>query len=227
MSRAHWLLIALAGCADTTPRWQLANDRILAIRTTPAELAPGARGEIEVLASTLDGVPALVAPAAVIAAATTPPALAGIFAATATGWTVTAPDAGVLASVRTALALDPGARIPVDAVIEVELAGERRTAWKRIWLGAHRDDPSLGDVTAGGVPIEPGLTVDGAEVALSVVAAPTDEVRWLTSVGELERDDRSDALLRVDAAATGTLALVVRDELGGVAWAFWSISVTR
>jgi hypothetical protein len=69
------------------------------------------------------------------------------------------------------------------------------------------------------------------DVALTATAGETDEVAWLTSIGDLSDADDAVATLRHDSDAdppqltSGHLAVVKRDERGGVAWGFWTIAV--
>jgi hypothetical protein len=77
-----------------------------------------------------------------------------------------------------------------------------------------------------------GMTVPpDTYVALVATAAETDDVAWLTSVGELGDPDDPVATLHHDTTAdpppptTGHLAVVKRDDQGGVVWGWWAIAV--
>ena len=60
---------------------------------------------------------------------------------------------------------------------------------------------------------------------LSVSAVETDDVNWLTSCGNMHDFDLPQAHLRVEPEdpQTGELAVVLRDDRGGVTWRVWPI----
>jgi hypothetical protein len=71
------------------------------------------------------------------------------------------------------------------------------------------------------------LTVPaGVDVPLTVAFDATYNINWLTSCGTMHDFDLPMAHLRVEPADphAGTLAIVVRDALGGVAWHRWPIT---
>jgi hypothetical protein len=63
------------------------------------------------------------------------------------------------------------------------------------------------------------------DVRLAIEVADTDEVNWLSSCGTLHDFDLPEAYLRVEAEdpTEGELAVVVRDDHGGVTWRVWKI----
>jgi hypothetical protein len=66
------------------------------------------------------------------------------------------------------------------------------------------------------------------DVPLSVEALETDEINWLTSVGEMHDFDLPNAYLRVEEdneLNEGELAVILRDDKGGVTWQVWPIRV--
>jgi len=97
-----------------------------------------------------------------------------------------------------------------------------------VWLGEAADNPMLDTATVDGVaaPPTPELVVaPRTDVPLSVDVGEDDDVNWLTSCGTMHDFDLPQAYLRVEAEdpTLGDLAVVVRTELGGVAWRVWSI----
>ena len=74
---------------------------------------------------------------------------------------------------------------------------------------------------------EPQLTVGQlVDVPVAVDFDDSYVVNWLTSCGTMHDFDLPNAYLRVEAEdpKTGTLGVVVRDEIGGVAWRLWPIT---
>jgi hypothetical protein len=71
------------------------------------------------------------------------------------------------------------------------------------------------------------LTVaPGVDVRLAVDLDDSYTVNWLTSCGTMHDFDLARAYLRVEPEdpQSGSMAIVVRDELGGVAWRVWPIT---
>ena len=98
--------LGAAACAeDTTPRWQLDNDRVLAVRSTPAQLASGQVALLDALVAYADGPTQQVAPLGATAAF----APAGLFTAVHFNldhWEIDGPDAARLdAANRTSVAM--------------------------------------------------------------------------------------------------------------------------
>jgi hypothetical protein len=97
-----------------------------------------------------------------------------------------------------------------------------------VYLGVSAENPVLDDMTVNGVDAEAtselvvGKLVD---VPLSVAAGEEDLVNWLTSCGTMHDFDLPQAYLRVEEEdmTEGNLAVVVRGELGGIAWKVWPI----
>ena len=63
------------------------------------------------------------------------------------------------------------------------------------------------------------------DVPLSISVETEDDVNWLTSCGTMHDFDLPQAYLRVELEDPdrGELAVIRRDELGGVAWRVWQI----
>jgi hypothetical protein len=229
--------MASAGCDDTVPQWQLDNDRIIAVRATPPHIPAGTTATIDALVTKMGVGPSVEAPSGAIAAPMradqpVPPEMAAAVAFAGGQWTVTAPSEDVLVQLRTELGLMPGEPVPMLIGVQLDFASGPLLATKLVSLGDSGDNPELGDVTVGGMPAHDGMTVPpDTDIALHATAADTDRVDWLTSVGDLSDDDDPDATLNHDTQAdppqptSGQLAVVKRDEMLGVTWAFWTLTI--
>ena len=228
------LLVALTGCAgDIDEQWQLDHDRIIAVRATPPRIVAGAQAQVDTLVGRKGGRPTEETPPA--AQVVSPQSLATALRFDAGRWIVTAPDEARLAMARTELGLPPGAPVPLlvgvafpETAFPSGLPDEPIAAIKTVWLGEAGDNPALETPTVDGVaaPPAPELVVAPlTDVPLSVEVGEHDDVNWLTSCGTMHDFDLPQAYLRVEAEdpTTGDLAVVVRNELGGVAWRVWSI----
>jgi hypothetical protein len=208
---------ALAACAgDIDPPWQLDHDRIIAVRATPPHVMPGATAQLDLLVGH-KGAPTNQQPPDV-AQVVSPQSLAGALA----GTTITAPMD--LSAARTELKLADGA--PVPLVVGVLASGLAAT--KTVWLGDAHDNPALTGVTVDGEP--PGASImvpPDTDIPLTVDADDAvDIVNWLTSCGTMHDYDLHAAHIHVLPAdpQSGELAVVLRDNLGGVAWQVWPIA---
>jgi hypothetical protein len=219
------LALALVACGgDLDPPWQLDHDRIIAIRATPPAIQPGEQAAIDGLLAMQPGVTVERAPDEVRVLA--PESLAGTLARDGDAWIVTAPDEAALAAARTELGL------PADAPVPLQLGvafGSTLFGLKAVRLGASASNPSLPEPEIDGAPapaageeIVVGTLVD---VPLAIEALESDGVNWLTSCGTMHDFDLPRAYLRVEAEdpTEGELAVVLRDDRGGVAWRVWSI----
>jgi hypothetical protein len=214
--------LATAACeGDTTPDWQLAHDRIIAIRATPPGVPAGGRATIDALVTTVDAGPHETAPVAIAAAPGTPAALAGAVA----GGEVIAPEAAVLAAVRVELGLPADAPVPLAVAVAVAVGDATLPAAKTVWLGAAAENPVIGELRIAGVAAGDAMTAAAGEIELAIDAGPDDAVHWLTSIGEL--DDAEDPIAHLDAGepGTGVVAVVRRDAGGGVAWGYVALTV--
>jgi hypothetical protein len=220
------VLAVLAGCsADVDPDWQLSHDRVVAVRAAPPRLAAGEVATIDALLGHAGQPPDGVDPDT--AEVVSPVSLAGALGRQATHWTVTAPGDDRLAAARSELGLDAGAPVPLRLRVGFTQLGQ--TALKVVWLGQHTDNPVIDPVTIGGMDglAQAQLTVPaGVDVPLVVSFDATYNINWLTSCGTMHDFDLAMAHLRVEPEDphTGTLAIVVRDTLGGVAWQLWPIT---
>jgi hypothetical protein len=219
------LALGASGCVeDLDPPWQLDHDRIVAVRATPPAIEPGGRAELDGLISlkgigTSQGVPE----AAIVVS---PVALEGAVSNEAGKWIVTAPSAAKLEEARGELGLMAGE--PVPLVVGVAYHGQALFATKVVWLGRTGANPSLDAMMIDGAPADTkseilvGKLVD---VPLSISVETEDDVNWLTSCGTMHDFDLPQAYLRVELEDPdrGELAVIRRDELGGVAWRVWQI----
>ncbi len=219
------IALAAAGCVEELdPPWQLDHDRIVAVRATPPAIEPGGRAELDALIA-LAGI-GTSERAPELAAVVSPMALAGALAQEGGAWVVTAPDPAKLDEARAELRLMPGA--PVPLVVGVSFHGQALFATKTVWLGMAGANPTLDAMMIDGAPADAqpeivvGLLVD---VPLSIAAELDDDVNWLTSCGTMHDFDLPQAYLHVEAddPTAGELAVVRRDDRGGVAWRVWPI----
>lgn len=226
--------LALAGCTSGIAEpSHLDHDRIIAVRASPPRIQPGEQSTLDVLV-TYEARPAEVRGPDVVRVIS-PTSLAD--ALEPGTWKVTAPDAEHLAAARAELQLAPDAPVPLVLGVDVvwpypvtSVDGTSFAATKTVWLGDRAQNPALLGMLMSGAPMpedDSELVVPTNEnVTLFVEADDTvDTVNWLTSCGELHDADLPSAYLRVapDQPQQGQLALVKRDDRGGVAWRVWPI----
>lgn len=220
MKLAVALLLVVTACSDEQPEpWSLDVDRIVAVRATPPHIATGDVARLTALLANEDGTTEEAEPTRATAAG----APGGLFVAVhfdIDHWQVEGPPPSMLADARAELGLADDAPVPLD--VTLQFPGPRY-ATKTVWLGDRADNPTLGAVTVGGMAVTDDITIaPGQSRALLIEVADGDRVRWLTSCGALDDDTTSRATLVVDDRCTGELAVVVRDDAGGVGWrTFW------
>jgi hypothetical protein len=231
--RQLFLVLVAAGvvaCTETIPPWQLDHDRILAVRSEPPHVAADGRAGLDVLVSVEGDGPSVVRPEAVVSA-DSPPQSDLISISLADGeWVIDAPDEEALAAARRALSLAADAPVPVRVAVSVTVGGQSLGALKTIYLGDVQDNPSLGAVTVDGQPIADGVVVGTREkvtLELDGTSPETDDIDWFTSIGALEDIDDPIATLRTEEPAEGDIAVVLRNDSGGVAWGFWTLSARQ
>lgn len=229
-----------AGCAgDVAEPYQLEHARILAVRAEPAQLGPGDVATLQALFTDSSAVPRLAAPAEL--EVSLPPeldrpelvALRGLLSRTAGGYQLHAPDAATLAQVRTALGVPADQPLTLTLDVQVRSADGVLRAQKQVRLGSTVANPAPPGLMVAGDQIAGDTTLRvaaGAETALTVSAPPDmATVRWFSSAGELRGYTQPAAWLTTDAqdaAASGHLAVVIRDVAGGVAWRVLALQVT-
>lgn len=226
MSRYVVVAIALAACTgDVDPQWQLAHDRVIAVRATPPGIGSGEVAQIDALLGFKDQPPAEGEPD--MAVVVSPTSLQGALTQQSTGWTVTEPPDDQLAAARTELGLAADAPVPLQ--LQLTFAFDGLVALKGVMLGQHADNPVLDPITIDGMDAvtQTQLSVPaGVDVPLVVDFDDTYNINWLTSCGTMHDFDLASAYLVVGSTdpQSGTLAIVVRDDQGGVAWQVWPIS---
>ncbi len=222
------LLAVLVGCdADIDEPWQLSHDRIIAVRATPPRIVAGAQSQIDTLIGRANTRPTEETPPA--AQVVSPESLATTLRFEANRWIVTAPDEARLAAARTELGLPAGAPVPLvvgvafpETAFSSGLHDEPIAAIKTVWLGESADNPTLVTDPAETTEL---VVAPLTDIPLSVEAGEEDDVNWLTSCGTMHDFDLPQSYLRVELEdpQAGDLAVVVRTELGGVAWRVWSV----
>jgi hypothetical protein len=231
------LVLVLAACnADVDQPWQLDHDRIVAVKAEPPRIQPGEQSKLSVLLAFADAPVAERAPD--FAMVVSPQSLASAVSVGPDGWVVTAPDADALAAARAELKLDAGAPVPLTVGIAVTwphpVASPNPNgfgATKTVWLGDSGANPELTGVMINGVePADDAEIVVPSDplnkVQLFVEADDkVDIVNWLASCCDVHDFDLHKAYLLVpaDKPQEGQLALVLRDDRGGVAWRVWPI----
>lgn len=212
----------LGGCIDAIDaRWQLDHDHVVAVRANPPRIRPGERAALDALVAHEGALTTVEAPAnaALIDA---PEALSSLLRYDGTTWFVEAPGEDVLRAERARIGFAAGSAIAVNVYAAWPTAsGEPMYAKKTVWLGDTGANPPLPGARVDGAPMDPEVVVPlETDVYLSVDVPPAWRVSWLTSCGELFQDDVATSFLHVrpEDPQSGELAVVVRDEDGGVAW---------
>jgi hypothetical protein len=219
-------LVALAGCGDQVDEaWELDHDRVIAIRATPSRILSGEAAVIDAVLGRTDAPPIEVDPAMVTVLS--PMVLASSVSKQTGRWRVTAPGPAQLAAARTELKLEADAPVPVR--LRMTFPDSSKVGLKVVWLGEHVNNPSLGQILIDGVDRSAATTLTVrpvVDVPLEVDFDDSYVVNWLTSCGTMHDFDLARGYLRVEAEdpQSGTLGVVVRDDLGGVAWKFWPIT---
>jgi hypothetical protein len=233
----RWLLLValLVGCqTDLDEPWELAHDRIIAVRATPPRIMPGEQSTLDMLVG-FEEQPVAQRPPD-FAAVISPQSLMNAVKPDNGQWIVTAPSEEMLAAARAELMLEPGAPVPLVIgvgatwpypVMSPEPSGFGAT--KTVWLGDSHTNPSLDGMLVNSADAPEGTELvvpKDTEVPLFVEADDTIHiVNWLTSCGEMHDFDLHSAYLVVtpESEQQGELAVVYRDEKGGVTWRVWSI----
>jgi hypothetical protein len=221
-------LLVLTGCIDVIDmRWDLDHDHVIAARATPPRIRSGEATNIDALVAHEGRGVSVENP---LDAQVGSARFASYLSFEDGAWTLTAPDAQMLATARPALGLPEDAPVPVDIMLTFPRSTNRSSpdpvrVKKTVWLGEPSQNPIVPPVTIDGVPAGAEIVLPiGRDVYLSV-DAPNLRVNWLTSVGTLFQDDVATSFVRVlpDDSREGELVVVVRDSEGGVAWQVWSV----
>ncbi|HEU5058869.1 MAG TPA: hypothetical protein VFU21_20185 [Kofleriaceae bacterium] len=215
---------AATGCDDNGTPAELDRARVLAVRISPPHLGPEETAPVMVLVGTSDGTVSEVAPEGIEVVGAPPGSPAsGMVGRGADGWAIACPDPEVLAQLRQDLDLGEEDPIPIALAVEVEVEGALLTATKYVYLGSTGDNPALAGISLDGGREEDGVLVlqVGAEVSIAAEGAAGDtelSFAWFTSAGDIDLYLSEEATLTPQEPGDGQLALVVRDERGGVTW---------
>ena len=229
------IALALIGCqSDLDEPWELAHDRIIAVRANPPAIMTGEQSTLELLLGFEEG-PVTQRPPD-FGGVVSPQSLMNAVAPDAGQWVVTAPSEEQLAAARVELKLEPGAPVPLQVGVGVmwpyevpSVDGRTFGAVKTVWLGTSHTNPPLAGmlINNSDAPESAEIVVPKEEkVPLFVEADDTIHiVNWLTSCGEMHDFDLHSAYLVVtpESKQEGELAVVYRDDKGGVSWRVWPI----
>lgn len=230
------LVLLVAACdIDIDEPWELAHDRIIAVRATPPRILPGETSTLDLLVGYEEAPVEERAPD--FAAIVTPESLreAGLVRTEGGAWIVEAPNEEQLAAARTELDLEPGEPVPIQIGVGVRwpypvpsLDGMTFGATKTVWVGDTGENPMLAGLMIDGAPPEGDELVVPKDTEVRLFVEADDKVHivnWLTSCGEMHDYDLHSAYLVVtpESKQEGQLALVFRDDRGGVTWRVWQI----
>ncbi len=198
-------LLACAGCTDFDTPSELPRDAILAVRSTPAAIAPGGRGHLDAL---------LAGPEGPIDDAELRWSVVGGRGAIETD------DHGEVWLAIPAGATEGGLQVSLVATT----ANAELAAVKQVMIAdPARDNPLMIRLDAAGAAIgEQTLrcqTGDIVSLAAELDQPATQHISWFSTTGviELYRHNPTE-LVAPDEPETGWLIAVGRDGLGGVTW---------
>ncbi|HEX7701676.1 MAG TPA: hypothetical protein VF403_13155 [Kofleriaceae bacterium] len=208
MKTLHILLFAIACAACTTNNadtFTLDHARILAVRSEPAHAPIGGTVRIDVLAGNDAGDVYVAVPDAI--------------------------DIGTLAAQRESdgwYVTGPGVQLAPAATVTIAIDGVAFSATKELVFGDSADNPMIGDMQVDGSAIQAIDIAQNTKPALDATTAGAEPLSfaWYTSLGTLEHYREPEATFDADQAGDGTIAVVVRDAQGGVAWQIVPASVT-
>ena len=230
MNRAWVMLAVLAtGCTqDVDPPWQLDHDRVIAIRATPNRINSGESAVIDALLGRAGEPPIEVDPAMVTIIE--PTVLASSLMRVGFEWRVAAPSEPQLAAGRMELGIEAGEPVPLR--LRMTFPNSSKVGLKIVWLGVHAENPVLNQIFVDGIDMKTATSITVApltDVPLGVDFDDNYVVNWLTSCGTMHDFDLAQGYLRVETEddQSGTLGVVVRDALGGVAWQTWPITTAQ
>jgi hypothetical protein len=217
------LVLVLASCAgDIDAQWQLAHERIIAVRATPPHILAGTTSVLDVFVGHVGSGVQVEPPSD--AEVLSPISLTGIIGND--NATVTAPGETELDQVRGDLGLGSDDPVPV----EIQITADGFEALKTVYIGDSADNPTFTNLMIDGSDSpDPSTTIVVAQntnIPLHVDNDPTVyNINWLTSCGTMNDFDLNDAFINVAPTDTqdGQLAIVMRDQNAGVVWQFWPI----
>ena len=188
----------LVACADTSET-RLDHAQILAVRAEPANIAPGQRARIDILAGDSAGNVYEAVPDTLFARGNQPLATEH----TPEGWFVTAGDAPEVVTLAVTLAID----------------GTEWPATKKLVVAEPADNPRV-DMQIDGAFATEMIATAGTKPQLSALPQGREPFTyaWYSSVGDISKYRQPEAELDAKDPASGHIVLVVRDAMGGVAW---------
>src|SRR5215470_4395163 len=192
------VVAALTACNAQNDSARLDHAELLAVRAEPPHAVAMQRVRIDVLAADDAGNVFETDPDSVTAGSLP-------VEHSDAGWFVTAPPADAMMA---------GATLAIELTIE----GEQKAATKQIVFGDSAANPAVAMMRVDGSDSSSLAAAVGDRPALSATASGIEPLSyaWYSSVGDIEHARRSDAILDADAAAMGTIVVVVRDAQGGV-----------
>jgi hypothetical protein len=221
------LVLVLASCAgDIDAQWQLAHERIIAVRATPPHILAGTTSVLDVFVGHVGSGVQVEPPSD--AEVLSPISLTGIIGND--NATVTAPGETELDQVRGDLGLGSDDPVPV----EIQITADGFQALKTVYIGDSADNPTFTNMMIdGSAAPDPSASVIvplDTDVPLSIDDDPTNfNINWLTSCGTMNDFDLNDAFVNVAPTdtQTGQLGIVMRDQSGGVVWAYWAMATQQ
>lgn len=212
--------LLLTGCIDEIDaRWMLDHDHVIAARATPPRVRDGETTVLDALVAHAGRAPTV--EGAMTAELANPPSdFDGRLVQDATGqWLLDVPFRLSRAGAEDIY--------PVDVVLTFRPSTNRASVdpyrvKKTVWIGEPTQNPPAPmAIEVGDVEVTDEVVVPvGKDVYIEVQAEPGQRIHWLTNVGTLYQDDHPRAYVHVEDgdARTGELVVVVRDDVGGVAW---------
>lgn len=224
------LAAATAACDQNGAPSELDRARVLAVQISPPHLAAAETAPVRMLVGTSDGRVSEVEPDGIEVVGAPPGSPAsGMVGRGAGGWAIACPDPDGLAQLRAAMELGPDEPIPIALAVEVELEETLLTATKYVYLGSDGENPQLAGISIGETGPDEAVLVrvgDAVPIAADGAAGDTElSYAWFTSVGDIDLYLSEAATLTLEEPGEGLLALVVRDERGGVTWTWREVRV--
>jgi hypothetical protein len=191
-------LVVAAACNTSTDPYLLDHSEILAVRSEPAHAPPGSSVRIDVLVADEAGNAFVAAPDSLDAGGL-------IVQHQGDGWYVQSP-AGM-----------PSAP---TANVAIEVDGQLLRATKQLVFADERPNPSIDTMQVDGSATQAIACAPGTKPALDVAVTGdgTYTYAWYTSLGKLEHYRSEAATFDANEAGDGLVAIVVRDDQGGVTW---------
>jgi hypothetical protein len=203
----------VGGCTDFDLPSELSRDQIVAVRSSPAVLQPGARAQLDALVASPDGV---VDGADLRWSLAAQVSGASIEEDSEGSWLVLA-DGVAAEAVEVTLEVTTPSGAELAASKVVPIADEMRDNPGP--MGLEADGRSI----AGGLHVAPGAT---ALLHAELDGVESPQVSWFATVGEIERYRRNPTeLVAPPDPDRGWLIAVLRDGASGVTWQVVTLDV--